>query len=492
MGNTSSSKQGRKGAGHSKQGSAAFGPFSPDEFAQLHDLFKSLAHKGGKQIDSDKFRRHFSLPGAMWFASGMEEYFSKKDGRKGSLNLDAFREGVAATCRLTRANMIASLFIICGGSTSTSMGATELKRVFEAAHLLTKAAWPTARPSMRRFRSEKLAASVISFVHPPTKAKIPGGGGAGEDVPGRVSLAQFQRWVSERAPLLHHCLSTFVHTRCFLYGSAARTKGVTGLPSTAGDLPPSMAVFSPPQPQQPSVLLEEFQAELFGLALSNKALQGPWLRLYTSEEDGMSFNRVCFKLTGFGGPTVILVKEKGTGAVYGGCADSPWKESNSCYGGERSFLLSLAPEFKIIPSKIGGNRNFQYLNLKGFSLPHGIGMGGTTDAFRFFLPEALDSTCVGRSACLTFDEGLLCPHPSRNFEVDILEVWGVGGEQGLREALDEREEHRKIVAQQINKARQVDKSKFATNAFDKEFLLGKTFGGGGHYNANEDRRQGQS
>lgn len=38
----------------------------------------------------------------------------------------------------------------------------------------------------------------------------------------------------------------------------------------------------------------------------------------------------------------------------------------------------------------------------------------------------------------------------------------------------------------------VDKSKFATNAFDKEFLLGKTFGGGGHYNANEDRRQGQS
>lgn len=39
-----------------------------------------------------------------------------------------------------------------------------------------------------------------------------------------------------------------------------------------------------------------------------------------------------------------------------------------------------------------------------------------------------------------------------------LQVWGVGGEQGLREALDEREEHRKIVAQQINKARQVQLS----------------------------------
>lgn len=40
---------------------------------------------------------------------------------------------------------------------------------------------------------------------------------------------------------------------------------------------------------------------------------------------------------------------------------------------------------------------------------------------------------------------------------------------------------------------QVDKSKFATNAFDKEFLLGKTFGGsGGRYNPNEDRRKGES
>ncbi|CAN0468233.1 unnamed protein product, partial [Scytosiphon promiscuus] len=66
--------------------------------------------------------------------------------------------------------------------------------------------------------------------------------------------------------------------------------------------------------------------------------------------------------------------------------------------------------------------HFQYLNLKGFSLPHGIGMGGSTDAFRFFLPEALDGTCVGRSACLTFEQGELCPHSSRRFEVDVLEV----------------------------------------------------------------------
>lgn len=60
--------------------------------------------------------------------------------------------------------------------------------------------------------------------------------------------------------------------------------------------------------------------------------------------------------------------------------------------------------------------------MKGFSLPHGIGMGGSTNAFRFFLPEALDGTCQGRSACLTFEDGELCPSTSRRFEVDSLEV----------------------------------------------------------------------
>ncbi|CAN0379561.1 unnamed protein product, partial [Ectocarpus sp. 12 AP-2014] len=164
----------------------------------------------------------------------------------------------------------------------------------------------------------------------------------------------------------------------------------------------------------------------------------------------------------YGGPTVILIRERESGAVWGGCADSPWKESNSFYGGEASFLFRLAPDFKIIPHKMARrvqrclfNQNFQYLNLKGFSLPHGFGMGGSTEAFRFFIPEALDDKCIGRSACLTFEQGELCPEQSRRFEVDILEVWGVGGEEALGEALEARDKQREYTATQIHKARQV-------------------------------------
>ena len=49
---------------------------------------------------------------------------------------------------------------------------------------------------------------------------------------------------------------------------------------------------------------------------------------------------------------MILIRERESGAVWGACADSPWKESNSFYGGEGSFLMRLDPDFKIIPSKI--------------------------------------------------------------------------------------------------------------------------------------------
>ncbi|CAN0273693.1 unnamed protein product [Ectocarpus sp. 8 AP-2014] len=416
--------------------------------------------------------------------------------------------------------MVQALYNICNPTGASSLDQQQLARLFEAAHCCCTAAWrrsPTTTDDTAtgtaststsipeaasgsssensQFRSDKLAESVANHLGSARMgvSRIgPGGGGDGE---GGVSPQGLKAWVSERAPLLHHCLSTFIHTRCFLYGDA-RSLGLEALPSCAASFPPSLAVFSPPRPQQPSFLLDSHRAEIFGLALSTKALQGPWMRIYNSEEDGLSFNRVAFKLVGYGGPTMILIRERESGAVWGGCADSPWKESNSFYGGEASFLFRLAPDFKIIPHKMARrvqrNQNFQYLNLKGFSLPHGFGMGGSTEAFRFFIPEALDDKCVGRSACLTFEQGELCPEQSRRFEVDILEVWGVGGEETLGEALEARDKQREYTAAQIHKARQVDKSKFATNAFDKEFLLGKTFGGnGGHYNPNKDRRKGE-
>lgn len=79
-----------------------------------------------------------------------------------------------------------------------------------------------------QFRSEKLADSVKNHLGSAriwAAAQGNGGGGGGGE--GGVSAQGLKVWVSERAPLLHHCLSTFMHTRCFLYGDA-RSLGVKG------------------------------------------------------------------------------------------------------------------------------------------------------------------------------------------------------------------------------------------------------------------------
>lgn len=106
--------------------------------------------------------------------------------------------------------------------------AKQLERLFRVVHLSAVAAWknsgdPGGFRMMRRFRSEKLAGSVMSFVQKDRGAAgVEARSGAG------LSLEGFKRWVSERAPLLHTCLATFIHTRCFLYGDA-KGSGVSGV-----------------------------------------------------------------------------------------------------------------------------------------------------------------------------------------------------------------------------------------------------------------------
>lgn len=135
----------------------------------------------------------------------------------------------------------------------------------------------------------------------------------------------------------------------------------------------------------------------------------------------------------------------------------------------------------------GGAKHYMYLNLKGFSLPHGLGVGGSIDGgFRLWIPESLDG-CVAGSRDGTFEWGPLggAGEGGRReggregeFEMEGLEVWGVGGEERIEAAVSAQGHARDVRAENIAKARKVDKSKFLDNEFDKEFLLGKTFGRG--------------
>jgi TLD len=117
----------------------------------------------------------------------------------------------------------------------------------------------------------------------------------------------------------------------------------------------------------------------------------------------------------------------------------------------------------------GNGTNYMYCNSEARSRgydgqSHGIGFGGTTDLPRLFIAESFDG-CIASAQDLTFEVGTLLPKTSegalqRAFEIDAIEVWGVGGETVVAEALGARNRQREITAANIRKARKVDKAAF--------------------------------
>lgn len=82
---------------------------------------------------------------------------------------------------------------------------------------------------------------------------------------------------------------------------------------------------------------------------------------------------------------------------------------------------------------------------------------------------------------LTFDHGPIftstkegISNSRESFEIDSLEVWGVGGDDAVKAALGEREKVRDVATANIKKALKVDKAQFLDDL--KSGLLGsKTF-----------------
>ena len=73
-----------------------------------------------------------------------------------------------------------------------------------------------------------------------------------------------------------------------------------------------------PRPLSPSAILSPLPAraaaEVMGLALHTTAVHGAWHRVYSSAEDGLSFNRLSHAIKGYGGPTVTVIQDD-SGAV---------------------------------------------------------------------------------------------------------------------------------------------------------------------------------
>ena len=206
--------------------------------------------------------------------------------------------------------------------------------------------------------------------------------------------------------------------------------------------------------------------------------------MFTSDDDGLSFNRLQNALLGYSGPTLILIKEIGQGGIFGAFTASPWKESKDFYGNSDCFLFRLTPSVAIYRPR-GAGTNYMYCNSKARSKgydgqAHGIGFGGTVDQPRLFISETFEG-CMAATGDMTFKAGSLLPPPptpdtppSKFFDIESVEVWGVGGSDIVAEALGSRDKQREIAAANIQKARKVDKAQFLDD-FNSGLIFSKAF-----------------
>ena len=325
-----------------------------------------------------------------------------------------------------------------------------------------------------------------------------------------VTLVEFLEWAETQAPIMGSALPTFLHALFTFFSPTSSgdesneprfAPGVTPfwLPHlTFEQLPTSTpgsqtSVFFPSPPTS---------FDLFALSCASLTLaSGRWHRLFSSEANGLSCNRLMHTILGYGGPTIILIRSKdasdkgkcGSG-VFGAYTCTPWsQESSGFYGNSDSFLFRLGPDPLAIYRPKGGadgmdgmdafgkagiktnqeseTRNFMYFNpearSKGYDgLSHGIGFGGTSGMPRLYIDEVLDS-CRAAPEDLTFANGPLLsglndPSSSAmsNFDVESIEVYGVGTSQIVEAALLARDGQRHDAEKRIRQAMKGAKGQF--------------------------------
>ena len=269
----------------------------------------------------------------------------------------------------------------------------------------------------------------------------------------------FLTWMEKNFPLLTAPLSSFVHHLLFHEHPSPRDAGV---------LPFQLPILD----KETDVFVGKSANHLMALSFMKNDLGGPWHRVYSSNHDGRSFNRLEWSLLGYGGPTMLVATTR-QGATIGAFTTVPWKETNHFYGSPDCFLVELDPRIRV-HRPVGGEDHFMFLysskvssdipeSQQGQEVAYGLGFGGSLEKPRFFIPETLEH-CSADFMDKTFEPGdLLPPYAMERFEILHLEVWGVGGSQEvIDQALRARAKHREMEQATLERARTIqDRTIFA-------------------------------
>mmetsp|Transcript_1445 Transcript_1445/g.1719 ORF Transcript_1445/g.1719 Transcript_1445/m.1719 type:complete len:559 (-) Transcript_1445:46-1722(-) len=297
-----------------------------------------------------------------------------------------------------------------------------------------------------------------------------------ENISKHIHLDDFVRWVGSTFPNIPNIIKSFVRlalSRVMKRKDKELFLPYVGCPSTAFRTPAiskdeekSRLFFEIRNLTSPPLLPLSFSPILFSLACMSPKLTGKWNRIYSSEADGFSFNRLHVSLKGYSGPTIILIRDADGGGIFGAYTSSQWKDSTKFFGTNDCFLFTLHPTVKLIRPRKGPSikdqQNYMYLNHSGFrnKQPRGMGFGGNLSSFRLFITESFEN-CIANSWDSVFEpQNLLSQEWETKFDVRDLEVWAIGDDAVFVKAIEERAKQRDISEATTRNAALVDKKQF--------------------------------
>lgn len=381
-------------------------------------------------------------------ATTLARVFRQNGNTESSISTEIFIDVVANLVRGSTSDIRRAIFAGALGPNSEGSGASTVTTPELFGQLLQLLFHAAGNPG-----SFESAAMVTGFqVFAEKQAKIDGA----EKV--NLNFGMFNRWCSAQSPSLQEGLHKLFNEKIL----CAEKHG-----KAAGNI--SQSALTQSEIVRP--------CDAFALACGDSRASSRWDLLFSSNKQGMSFDMLAKALLGYPGPTLVVIQDA-EGSVFGGLVSETWQELPQFYGKSSSVLTSLRPTFRTICARTDGSspgtNHFQFLRCRGKSGIHGLGFGGDENNPRLWLDRNFEN-CRAADFDLTYEQGYLRPaNPdgTSGFKPFIIEAWGFGGDDAAAAQAIETA----TVDQMRMDRRKVDRKKFAENSFDREMLLGKTFG----------------
>ena len=146
----------------------------------------------------------------------------------------------------------------------------------------------------------------------------------------------------------------------------------------------------------------------------------PWTLLFSTRLHGVSFIEMIRRIQNQP-HTLVIVKEKSHGRVFGAYSEAEWRNAPSFYGSSTNALFSLSHPMGWWSAMKGYNDHFQFFQQGAQTITNGIGWGGQLDYFGLFI----DPDFRGHSRAKPMNTTYQSPQLSSNeeFLVDDMEVW---------------------------------------------------------------------